>query len=101
MQAMMLEAGYSPSSARQQSEILATIKDELKVIVLSLLELREQAIERMRKTGSYIGYKVALEGLDKLTKNIQLLSGHATERPQVVIDEATKAAIDRMINGAH
>ena len=97
MTEMMLRAGYSEETSREQSSILEGVRDDLKPLIIQLLELRQQAIERMRKTGSYIGYKNALEGLDKLTKNIQLLSGRPTERPQMTLDDETKAALDKLM----
>ena len=98
MYQMMIDAGYSATSAHAQHSILECIRDELKPLLIALLNLREKAILRMEKTGNYIGYKNALDGFDKLTKNIQLLSGRPTERTANSIDDETKEALDKMIN---
>lgn len=82
---MMLEAGYEESTARQQSGILAGIREELDPIVAKLEEHRLKVIERLSVKLDAATYRDLTDSLDKLTKNIQLLSGKATERPNNVI----------------
>lgn len=76
---MMLEAGYEESTARQQSLTLRGIREELNPIVARLEKHREKIIARMEKEISKARYRDLTDALDKVTKNIQLLSGGATE----------------------
>jgi|ERR1051325_879879 hypothetical protein len=76
---MMLAAGYEESSARQQSTILVGIREELAPIVRKMEEHRDQVIADMIRKMPKAKYRDLTDALDKLTKNIQLLSGKATE----------------------
>lgn len=77
---MMLEAGYEESTALQQSGILKGIREELDPIVTELESHRTEVLNRMRKEFSKAKYRDLSDALDKLTKQIQLLSGKATDR---------------------
>lgn len=77
---MMLEAGYAEETARQQSGILAGIREELDPIVTELEAHRTEVLKRMRKEYSKARYRDLSDSLDKLTKQVQLLSGKATDR---------------------
>jgi hypothetical protein len=77
---MMLAAGYEESTARQQSTILVGVREELEPIVAELEAHRIEVMKRMRKEFSKARYRDLSDSLDKLTKNIQLLSGKATDR---------------------
>src|ERR1051325_5391904 len=70
---MMLAAGYEESTARQQSTVLVGIREELAPIVRKVEEPRDQVIAGM------IRKMPKGKAPDQLTKNIQLLSGKATE----------------------
>jgi phage terminase small subunit len=100
MYQMMIEAGYSESSAHQQSTILVGIKDKLDPIVQAMTDHREKVLEQMAKKLPKAHYHNLIEALDKLTKNIQLLSGKATERPNNVItglENLTDEQLDELI----
>jgi len=77
---MMIEAGYSKNSALQQTAILAGIQEELKPISDKLDELREKAIKRLNDGNltDKANYRDLVDGIDKLTKNIQLIKGKPT-----------------------
>ena len=81
MYSMMLEAGYSENSAKQQTTILAGIKEELEPIANELEDIRNKAINRLKqsKLTDKAGYKALIDGIDKLTRNIQLIKGKSTE----------------------
>lgn len=99
---MMLEAGYAEETARQQSGILAGIKEELDPIVEKLEAHRLKVIERLAKKLDAATYRDLTDSLDKLTKNIQLLRGKATERPNNVItglEHLTDEQLDAFIAG--
>ena len=85
---IMLMAGYSESTARQQSSVLAGVQTKLDPIVTRATELRDKTMAYMtdgkfKKTGlSTLVYM-----FDIFTKNIELLSGRATERNYSLTDE--------------
>jgi hypothetical protein len=102
MMEMMLEAGYSDESARQQSTILVGIRDELDPIVQKLEAHRLKVIDRLSKKLDAASYRDLTDSLDKLTKNIQLLRGKATERPNNVItglEHLTDEQLAALISG--
>ena len=94
---MMLEAGFEESTARQQSLILNGIRDQLNPLVAKLEAHREKVIERMQAMLPKAQYHHLIESLDKLTKNIQLLSGKATDNVMDITytDEQRKRIITR------
>ncbi|MAG45104.1 hypothetical protein CL633_04440 [bacterium] len=94
---MLKNAGYSESSAAQQSTIFAPLyeKPETRDIVKQLEEKRQIAIDCLSEI------KIAEEEgkditaiIDNLTKNIELLSGRATTREE---GKLTKEQIDEII----
>ena len=96
MYQMMLEAGYSNKTALQQSEILCRLEEELKPIVNQLDKKRQKMINKLDKTINKATFRDLTDGIDKMTKNIQLLSGGATDR--IVITDKEKAAVDKAFN---
>jgi|GEM_PF-6801772 len=78
MKHMLLEAGYAPSIAEQQTNALVGIREELEPIVGEMIRVREKAIARMHSTLPKANYRDLMDSIDKLTKNIQLLSGGKT-----------------------
>jgi hypothetical protein len=80
MYEMMLEAGYEESTALQQSTILTRIYDKVVPIVQRLEAERDRILDALTKKNlRWEKYKDLVDSLDKLTKNIQLLSGKPTE----------------------
>lgn len=82
MMEILREAGYSESVARQQSSILVGVREDLDPIVDELEKHRVEVVKRMRKEFSKARYRDLTDSLDKVTKNIQLLSGKATDRSE-------------------
>lgn len=86
---MMLEAGYSENQAKNPYQILETqgVQDGVSDVVQKmerernriLLELAAKDLEKER-------HKDLVDSMDKMTKNIQLLSGKETERAGVSIN---------------
>jgi phage terminase small subunit len=96
---MMIEAGYSDETARQQSSVLAGIRVP---IVNEMQRHPDEVIKRMRMQISKAKYRDLTDAIDKLTKNIQLLRGEATERPNNVItglEHLTDDQLDSFIAG--
>lgn len=80
MTQMMLDAGYSESSARQQVAVLESVKPQLREMVLSRLEgLRDKAIDLAEEKIDHARFRDLVDAIDKIIKNTQLLSGGATE----------------------
>ena len=75
MYKMFLEAGFSETSAKQQSNILSGIKDKVAPIVDRLEKERDNALNQLSKKINKAKYRDLVDAIDKLTKNIQLLSG--------------------------
>lgn len=93
MYEMFLEAGFEESTARQQTEILSRIKDRLEPVVQKMTDHREKVFKQMDKKLPKAKYNHCIEAFDKLTKNIQLLSGGATSREEIEIDDEKYRAI--------
>jgi len=80
---MMLEAGYSETTAKQQSRILSTIKEkpEMRGIVADLEFVHSNAITALkRKDFNKVDAGTIVRILKDLNHDIELLSGRATER---------------------
>jgi hypothetical protein len=61
----------------------AHAQNEFKPVVKTLEELRNQAMDALRAMPlTTVEYSDLINGIDKLTKNIQLLSGEDTDRTQ-------------------
>ena len=72
------------------------IKEAMKPIVEQLELARQRAIDKLEHTESDAKYRDLNDGIDKLTKNIQLLSGKPTDRQDNILnDDQIKTIIDR------
>lgn len=98
MTKMMLDAGYSQYSASQQANILAGLEEDIDPIINKLIEARTEAINRLPKTVSKAKYRDLVDGIDKMTKNIQLLSGKDTGRVNININDKKKKEIDELLD---
>jgi hypothetical protein len=75
----LLEAGYSPESARQVSNVMAGIKPHVEPIVAEMEEHRQAVMARMKATVDRATYGELTRSLDVTTRNIRLLSGKSTQ----------------------
>jgi len=89
---MMLNSGYSVKMARAQRGIIdsPTIQAELSPIVQGMLKERNAVIKAMGEKRNEAKYRDLTYALDKLTKNIQLLSGKETQRLEITGYEKLK-----------
>jgi DNA-binding MarR family transcriptional regulator len=78
MYELMLLAGFSEESARQQTNILSGIREQLQPIVQAAVDHRNEVMQEMGKKIGKAKYRDLTDAFDKLTKNIQLLSGGKT-----------------------
>ena len=95
---MMIDAGFSKSTAKQQSTVLAGVKSELQTIADKLIMQRDKALRRLDKTISKAEYKDLVTAIDKFTKNIELLSGRPTDRQEQPLSEDQMQEIKDIFN---
>ena len=93
---MLLESGYSKTTAKQQSMILNTqgVKQAMKPILKTLKEKRDMALEGI--TQDKIDNSSARDNAsitDILIKNSQLLQGKSTDNIRIDIDDKQYSAI--------
>ena len=94
---LMLKAGYSKSQSLNPNHIFEQpgMQIQMNPIVTALETQRKRAIAMLSKKISKAKYRDLVDGIDKFTKNIELLSGRATERHGSLTEEE-KEKIDRM-----
>ncbi len=83
------ESGYSKSMADNPKIIYESkaIKKGLEPLIKQLEEERNAIILELKKKRNKAMYNHLISGLDILTKNIQLLSGEATTREEIKLDD--------------
>lgn len=76
-----LKKGYSKTTAKTPKNITNTksYQNEIRPLIVRLEEARNRAVELLETKEGKAKYRDLMDGIDKLTKNIQLLSGKATE----------------------
>jgi len=81
--------GYSDGISKQPIRVRKTqsYQKEIKPIVDRLIIERDRAIKALKRKISKAKYRDLTDAIDKLTKNIQLLSGGATSREIIELDE--------------
>jgi dihydroneopterin aldolase len=79
--------GYKDNTADNPKNITETqsYKDVINPVVKALEIERRAVIERLKKTRSKAKYRDLIDGLDKITKNIQLLNGGKTSNDGIQI----------------
>ena len=71
--------GYSPQSAKASKAVRTkAYQSVITPLVERLEEERNAVVEALKTTRSKAKYRDLIDGLDKITKNIQLLTGGAT-----------------------
>lgn len=91
--------GYSKSISMKPRRVTQTKSyiAEMQPLVDQLKDERQEIIKALKKTRSKAKYRDLIDGMDKVTKNIQLLSGEETERIAVdakKVPDMTKDEID-------
>lgn len=79
--------GYANNTADNPKGITETksYQEVMNPVVEALIQERKAIIERLKKTRSKAKYRDLIDGLDKITKNIQLLSGGKTANEELKI----------------
>ena len=94
--------GYSKTTAGSgQIQKTKTYQREIKPLLKRLEEERDKIIERLKKTRNKAKYRDLIDGLDKITKNHQLLSGRATSRDVLELEDDKFRNIARRAAGVH
>ena len=77
--------GYSVNSANtNRPQNTKTYKAIVKPVIFQLEQSRQKAINRLDKKINKAQYHHLVSAIDTFTKNIQLLSGHATENVSLI-----------------
>src|SRR5258708_193306 len=77
--------GYKQSTADSgEIQQTKTYKETVNPILNMLIEERLAIMERLKVTRDKAKYRDLMDGLDKTTKNIQLLSGGMTENLSII-----------------
>lgn len=86
LKSVMIDAGYSENTAKAPQKLTESkgFIAEALPLIKRLEHARDQAIRRMAQTVDKATYRDTADAIDKLTKNIQLLSGGATEAQLVI-----------------
>jgi phage terminase small subunit len=97
----MIDVGYSKNTAHTPQKLTESkgfIK-ESKPIVEQLIKQRQMALDMLKITIDKATYRDLTNGVDVLTKNIQLLSGKPTENIGINTEDKDKInkAIDEVI----
>lgn len=78
---ILKENGYAQNTADNPKNVLETksYKDIVDPVVKAMVRERNAILKRLPRVRNSAKYRDLTDGLDKLTKNIQLLSGKETE----------------------
>ena len=79
----MLKVGYSPATAKTPQKL--TESDGFKDIISTMENERLEALREAITKRNKANYRDLINATDTLTKNVQLLSGKATENKAVII----------------
>jgi len=97
----MVKAGYSKKTARSPKKFTESpnVKPDIENILSQLANERQAIILRLKETRSKAKYRDLMDGLDKVTKVHQLLSGGKTENVGIEgLGNDLKALIDSVKN---
>jgi hypothetical protein len=85
---IMLRHGYSETTSKSPRRIkqTKTYINTMKDIVEQMQEERNAAMKEAQKKRGKANYNHLIDSIDKLTKNIQLLSGGETSRDKISLE---------------
>jgi triphosphoribosyl-dephospho-CoA synthetase len=92
---ILLEAGYSESSANQQTHVMAGIRPHLQPFLQEMEEHRTEVLALMRKRFKRADYGALVRGFDILTHNLQLLAGKPTHN--IALSGDRRAELEALI----
>ena len=99
MYEMMIESGYSESSAKQQSTTLLGVKktDEFQKNLQWMKDHRDKIKARMDALVGKAGYADIARTIDRLDRSIELAEGRPTGRTEIV-GEGEKEELDALLD---
>lgn len=97
LQEILLEAGYSANSAKQQMNTMLGLRQHIDPLIEKMEAHREQVMERLDRKIVFADYADLVRSLHTLNHDIRLLTGKSTSNIGVVIADR-RAQIDRLID---
>lgn len=96
-----VKKGYTYKTANSgQVQKTKTFQNEIQPLVQRLEEERDAIIERLKATRDKAKYRDLIDGMDKVTKNIQLLTGGATENIAVGVKKLKDDELISIVEGS-
>lgn len=93
--------GYSLSSARAYKGVRTKTYQRAIIPVVASLEIeRRRAIEMLPKRIKKAKYRDLVDGIDKFTKNLQLLTGGATSNIALSVRKLSDDELEHIANGS-
>jgi len=93
---LLEDSGYSKQTTLKPKVVIDSkgVQEELSPLIKRLIIERDRAVKHMKLKIKDAKYRDCTDATDKLTKNIELLQGNATERVQSIdITEEQRARI--------
>lgn len=101
----MKKVGYSKAMAKNPQKLTRSkgFKEAAKPLLKRLADERDEALKAMKSKRSGAKYRDLVDSVDKLTKNIQLLSGKPTEsvRNEVELTDEQQTRLAKEILYGH
>lgn len=95
-----VKKGYSPSMARSgKVQKTKTYKAELSPLVQRLEEERDAIMKALKTKRGKAKYRDLIDGMDKITKNLQLLTGGSTANIAIGVRKMDDAALQKLAEG--
>jgi len=81
----MREVGYSPQTAKVPSKLTESkgFREEIEPIIAKMMAERDAIMDALPDKRSKAKYRDLMDGADKMTKNIQLLTGGKTANENI------------------
>lgn len=101
MRSMMLEAGYAPSYADNPQKLTATpaFQAIISPVIVNMEKARDLAVSAMIAKTDKASYGELARGVDVLSKNVELLSGRATQRSESAVAHLSTEELIKLLQG--
>lgn len=95
-----ISKGYSPKTANAgKVQATKTYKAEIAPLVQRLEEERDAIVKALKSKRGKAKYRDLIDGLDKITKNLQLLTGGATSNIAIGVKKLPDDELQRIAEG--
>lgn len=97
--AILRKAGFSKAVIGNPKKVFDSpiIRDTVDAVINKLEEERQGIINDLKEKRPKANYRDLIDGLDKVTKNIELLSGRPTSRESFKLTEEEQDELDELI----